>query len=177
GANDRIRVGFIGVGGMGSGHVNTVNGLKEANNLELVAIADCWKSRAEERAQKAGVPHAFTDYRQLLDIDEIDYVTVAVPEHSHAPIAIDAMDAGKAVYCEKPMTHRIEQAQDVMRKQKETGCALQVGVQAMSDDSYITAAQAIAEGIIGQVVQAQIEYVRRYDTQGPWRSRPPLKDD
>src|SRR5690606_19926518 len=70
---------------------------------------------------------------------------------------------------EKPMTHSIPQAQAVMKKQKETGRALQVGVQAMSDDSYASAAKAIADGVIGQVVQAQIEYVRRYDRQGPWR--------
>ena len=68
------------------------------------------------------------------------------------------------------MTHTIPQAQAVMKKQKETGKALQVGVQAMSDDSYSSAAKAIAEGVIGKVVQAQIEYVRRYDKQGPWRS-------
>ena len=65
------------------------------------------------------------------------------------------------------MTHSIPQAQAVMKKQKETGLALQVGVQAMSDDSYSSAAKAIAEGVIGQVVQAQIEYVRRYDQPGP----------
>ena len=79
------------------------------------------------------------------------------------------MDAGKPVYCEKPMTHTIPEAQAVMKKQKETGLALQVGVQAMSDDSYSSAAKAIAQGILGKVVQAQIEYVRRYDKQGPWR--------
>lgn len=76
-------------------------------------------------------------------------------------------DAGKAVYCEKPMTHRIEEAQVVYKKQKETKLALQVGVQAMSDDSYRSAGVAIKQGVIGQVVQAQIEYVRRYDFSRP----------
>ncbi|MBL9123430.1 MAG: Gfo/Idh/MocA family oxidoreductase [Planctomycetaceae bacterium] len=169
GANDRIRIGFIGAGGMANGHMDAINALKEPNNLEALAVADCWKTRADEGAKKVG-GKSFTDYRALLDIREIDYVTIATPEHWHAQMTIDAMDAGKAVYCEKPMTHSIPQAQAVMKKQKETGRPLQVGVQAMSDDSYSSAAQAIAEGVIGQVVQAQIEYVRRYDKQGPWRS-------
>jgi len=169
GANDRIRIGFIGVGGMGSGHTRAIKDLKESNNLEPVAVADCWKKRADEGAERVGAPQAFDDYRRVLDIKEIDYVTIATPEHWHSHMTIDAMDAGKAVYCEKPMTHSIPEAQAVMRKQKETGRPLQVGVQAMSDDSYRTAAEAIASGELGQVVQAQIEYVRRYDQQGPWR--------
>jgi predicted dehydrogenase len=91
-------------------------------------------------------------------------------------MTIAAMDAGKAVYCEKPMTHTISEGQAVAKKQKETGLPLQVGVQAMSDDSYVSAAEAVKQGVLGQVVQAQIEYVRRYDTQGPWRE-PGLRDD
>ena len=169
GANDRIRIGFIGAGGMANGHMDSINALKEPNNLEALAVADCWKTRADEGAKKVG-GKSFTDYRAVLDIPEIDYVTIATPEHWHSQMTIDAMDAGKAVYCEKPMTHDIPQAQAVMKKQKETGRPLQVGVQAMSDDSYASAGKAIEEGVIGQVVQAQIEYVRRYDKQGPWRS-------
>jgi predicted dehydrogenase len=105
----------------------------------------------------------------VLDSKEVDYVTIATPEHWHSKMTCDAMDAGKPVYCEKPMTHTIPEAQAVMKKQKETGLPLQVGVQAMSDDSYSSAARVIAQGILGQVIQAQIEYVRRYDKQGPWR--------
>ena len=115
------------------------------------------------------------DYRKLLDIKEIDYVTIATPEHWHSRMTIDALDAGKAVYCEKPMTHSIPEAQEVVKKQKATGLAVQVGVQAMADDSYSSAAKVIEEGILGQVVQAQIEYVRRYDKQGPWRD-PDISD-
>lgn len=174
GANDRIRVGFIGAGGMGTNHLNAHKKLKETNNLDSIAVADCWKTRAEEGAARIEAKHAFTDYRQVIERDDIDYVTISTPEHWHSKMTIEALDAGKAVYCEKPMTHTIPQALDVMKKQKETGLPVQIGVQAMSDDSYITAGKAIEEGVIGQVIQAQIEYVRRYDTQGPWRSRPPL---
>jgi predicted dehydrogenase len=169
GANDRIRIGFIGVGGMGGNHVDACKTLKDKDNLEFLGVADCWKTRADQAATKLET-QAFHDYRKVLDIKDIDYVTIATPEHTHSRLAIDAMDAGKAVYCEKPMTHSIPQAQTLMKKQKETGRPLQIGVQAMSDDSYSSAGKAIAEGVIGQVVQAQIEYVRRYDKQGPMRS-------
>lgn len=169
GANDRIRIGFIGVGGMGSAHLEAINALKEPDNVEAVAVADCWKSRAEQGAARVGAPHAFVDYRRLLELAEIDYVTIATPEHWHAQMTLDALDAGKAVYVEKPMTHTISEGLAVARKQRETRLAVQVGVQGMSDDSYSSAAQAIAEGLLGRVVQAQIEYVRRYDSQGPWR--------
>lgn len=175
GANERIRIGFLGAGGMANAHMNACRSLKEKDNLEFLGVADCWKTRAEQGAQKMNCP-AFTDYRAVLDNKNVDYVTIATPEHWHSRMTLDALDAGKAVYCEKPMTHRIEEALAVVKKQRETKLPLQVGVQAMSDDSYRTAAVAIRQGVIGRVVQAQIEYVRRYDKQGPWRD-PDLKSE
>ena len=176
GANDRIRIGFIGVGGMGGGHLNAIVALKDKDNVEALAVADVWKTRAEAGAKAVGAPRTFVDYRKLLDVKEIDYVTIATPEHWHAKATLDAMDAGKAVYCEKPMTHTIEEAQAVMKKQKETGLAVQIGVQGMSDDSCQTAAEAIRAGKLGRVVQMQIEYVRRDGKLGPWRN-PSIKND
>ncbi|MEX0939044.1 MAG: Gfo/Idh/MocA family oxidoreductase [Pirellulales bacterium] len=176
GANDRIRVGFVGAGGMGTAHLAAISKLKGPSNLEPVAVADCWKTRADQGAQRVGAGQSLTDYRKLLDIADIDYVTIATPEHWHSRMTVDALDAGKAVYCEKPMTHSIPQAQAVLKKQAETKLPVQVGVQSMSDDSYSSAATAIREGVLGQVVQAQIEYVRRYNDQGPWRD-PNISDD
>src|SRR3984957_12081650 len=169
GANDRIRVGFVGVGGQGTEHVETIRDLEKPNNVEGIVIADCWKTRAEKAAGILPSAKAVADYRHVLDNKDVDYVTIAIPEHSHAGVTIAALDAGKPVYCEKPMTHTIPQGLAVQKKQKETGLPLQVGVQAMSDDSYAAAGVAIRNGVLGKVVQAQIEYVRRYDSQGPWR--------
>ncbi len=150
--------------------MGVINNLAKPNNLDPIAVCDCWKRRADEGQGTIKAKHSMTEYKKLLDLKEVDYVVVAVPEHWHVDMTIDAMDAGKAVYCEKPMTHTIPEAQAVMKKQKETGRPLQVGVQAMSDDSYITARDAIRKGVIGKVIQAQIEYVRRYDSKkGPWR--------
>jgi predicted dehydrogenase len=170
GANDRLGVGVIGSGGIAQAHFGVINNLKEKNNLQPIAVADCWLTRANAGKQTIGADAAYQNYKQLLDRKEIDYVVVATPEHWHSVMTIDAMDAGKAVYCEKPMTHTIPEALEVAKKQKETGRPLQIGVQAMSDDSYSSAQKAIRDGVIGKVIQAQIEYVRRYDSKkGPWR--------
>jgi len=171
GANDRIKVGFVGAGGQGGQHLGTIRDLQTSNNVEGIIVADCWKTRAEKGAGRFDAAKAVQDYRHVLDNKDVDYVTVAVPEHSHSIVTIAALDAGKPVYCEKPLTHTIPEGLAVAKKQKETGLALQVGVQAMSDDSYATAGEAIRQGVLGRVVQAQIEYVRRYDKQGPWRER------
>lgn len=175
GANERLRVGIIGCGGIAQSHKNALLSLKEKDNVEIVAVADCWKKRADDMGRAVGAD-VYTDYRKILERNDVDYVTICTPEHQHSDMVIAAFDAGKPVYCEKPLTHTIEEALKVIAKQKETGLALQVGVQAMSDDSYTSAAKAIEDGVIGQVVQAQIEYVRRYGEQGPWRV-PDLKSD
>jgi len=168
GSNDRLRFGLIGKGAIGTAHCKAFVELIEPNNLEPVAMADCWRKRADEATKLVGFANTYQDYRKVLDHKDIDYVTVATPEHWHSQMTMDAMDAGKAVYCEKPMTHTLPEAVKVMAKQRATGLPLQIGVQGTSDDSYLSARKAIDDGMLGTVVQAQIEYVRRYN-QGPWR--------
>lgn len=168
GANERLGVGVIGAGGMGTSHIETIKNQTKSQNLDPIAVADCWKTRADKGATTMAAPNVYTDYRKLLEHKEIDYVTIATPEHWHCPMTLAAFDAGKHVYCEKPMTHSIDEGLKVVARQKECGLKMQVGVQAMSDDSFISARKAIDDGLLGQVVQAQIEYVRRYN-QGPWR--------
>ncbi len=166
GANDRIGVGIIGAGGMGNDHLDALKTLAVPDNLNLVAVADCWTKRAEEGAAKINAPRSMQDYRALLDLKEIDYVTIASPEHQHAPMVLDALEVGKHVYCEKPLAHTIAEGFDIWDKSKATGRAVQIGVQGMSDDSYASAGDAIRNGLLGRVVEAQIEYVRRYGEQG-----------
>ena len=99
----------------------------------------------------------------MLDNKDIDYVLIASPEHWHYQMTIDAIGAGKHVYCEKPMTHTIEQSRAVAERiAKAPNLKMQVGVQGMSDDSYETANRYIKEGALGTVVLAQIDYSRNY---------------
>jgi len=185
GANDRLRMGFIGCGNIAGHHLGELIKIQGEENLDMVAVCDVYTKRAEDFQGKikeaGGTADLHKDYREILAREDIDYVLIATPEHSHAYITLDALDAGKHVYVEKPMTHDIKESQTVTAKVKETGLKLQVGVQGTADDSYSSAFEAIKEGKLGSLVSAQIDYVRNYEGPGPWRkggdSSAPKPDD
>ena len=161
GANDRIRIGVIGCGGMANGHMEALMKMKGSDNLEITDVCDVYTTRLDKAAAMTG-GKANKDYRSLLDNKDIDYVLIATPEHWHYQMSLDALSAGKHIYVEKPMTHSIEQSRDLVEKVKKSGLKLQVGVQGMSDDSYETAHKMIQEGALGKVVMAHIDYSRNY---------------
>jgi predicted dehydrogenase len=161
GANNRLRIGVIGCGGMAGGHMRSLVKNKDANNAAIVAVCDIYDKRAQEAAALTGAP-IIKDYRRLVDSKEIDYVLIATPEHWHCQMTLDALDAGKHVYVEKPMTHTIDEAKKVVAKVKSSGRKLQVGVQGMSDNSYDSAWQLVKSGALGKVVLAQIDYSRNH---------------
>ena len=173
GANDRLNIGVIGCGGISQYHRGGLLKMRQEENIDILAVCDVWDKRASDYAdvikKAGGNPKVFHDYHDILAIKDIDYVLIATPEHAHAHITLDALDAGKHVYCEKPVTHTIEEAKKVVAKVKETGLKLQVGVQGTSDSSYQAAHEAILAGKLGPVVEAQIEYARNYRDHGPWR--------
>ncbi len=162
-ASDRIRVGVIGCGIRGVGaHIKTLLKMKESDNVTVNAVCDVFDKRAQQAAAlTGGTP--YRDYREMLANRDVDVVVIATPDHWHGQMAIDAASAGKHIYCEKPMTHTVEEAKRVVAKVRETGVKLQVGVQAMSDDSYETAYKHFQAGDLGKVVLAQIDYSRNYD--------------
>lgn len=159
---DRLRVGVIGCGGRGVGaHINTLLKMKEADKVEINAVCDVFDKRAQQAAQLTG-GRPYQNYRELLANKDVDVVVIATPDHWHGQMAIDAASAGKHIYCEKPMTHSVEEAQRVVAKVRETRVKMQVGVQGMSDDSYETAYKYVQNGTLGKVVIAQIDYSRNY---------------
>ena len=160
GANERIRFGVIGCGGMGTGHVGSLTSRAEKDNVRVVAVSDVYRRRI---TRAAGVCHGegFADYRRLLDNRDIDAVLIATPDHWHGKIAEDALEAGKHVYCEKPMTHTTDQAvhlRNVARRHPKQ--VLQVGPNATADDAFWKAHEAIKAGRIGKVTWAQSSYNR-----------------
>jgi predicted dehydrogenase len=162
GANNRLRVGIIGCGGLAQGaHIPSLMRMKDSDNVEIVAVCDVYQKRLDQAATATGAK-PFKDYRALLDQKEIDYVAIVTPEHWHARMTLDAADAGRHIYCEKPMTWSIEEAKKVVKKIQQTQVKMQVGVQGMSDDSYDTAQRMIKEGAIGRPIQAQIDYSRNH---------------
>ena len=161
GANDRLRVGMIGCGGNANAHMRSLLQLREQDNVEMVAVCDLYQKRLDAAVELTGA-RPYHDYRKLLEQTDVDYVVISVPDHWHAPITLDAADAGKHIYCEKPLTRTIEEGKKVVQKIKETGVKLQVGVQGMSDESYETAQRYIKDGALGKVVLSQIDYSRNH---------------
>lgn len=172
GANERLNVGLIGCGAMASQHLDAL--LTMPDDVQIVAVNDVFESRSrhfQDVMWKVGErPDLASDYRQVLDRAEVDYVVIATPGHWHGPQTLDALDAGVHVYVEKPMTHKTEESFAVLDKVKSTGLKVQVGVQGMSDDSYSSAHEAITAGKLGPVIEAQIDYVRPATELGPWRT-------
>jgi predicted dehydrogenase len=159
---DRLRAGLVGCGIRGVGaHIATLRKMQEVDNVSVTAVCDIFEKRAQRAAQLTGAT-AYQDYRSLLADRNVDFVIIATPDHLHAQMSIDAAGAGKHIYCEKPMTHTVEEARRVVAKIRETGVKMQVGVQGMSDDSYETAYRYVQEGALGKVVVAQIDYSRNY---------------
>jgi len=161
GAGERLRAAVIGCGGMGMAHVRTLVKTREADNVEILAVCDVFDKRAEAAARLTGAT-PYRDYRRVLDNREIDYVVIATPEHWHFRMTMEAAEAGKHIYCEKPMTHTVEEAKKVVARIRSGRVKMQVGVQGMSDDSYETAYRYVQEGVLGDVVLAQIDYSRNY---------------
>jgi len=169
GANDRINIAHIGVGGMGSGHVGNFQVIKDQVNTASIAVCDVWDKRRKDVQGRIGCPDnmVFSDYRKLLENKDIDAVVIATPDHWHAPIAIAAMEAGKHVYVEKPMTHTLEEAFKMHEVTRRTKRILQVGSQGCTDAKWHTAGQVIKDGKIGKVICAQGSYCRN-NPSGEW---------
>ena len=115
GANEKVRVGVIGCGGMANAHMSALMNMGKSDNVEIAAVCDIYTNRLES-AKKSTGGKAFEDYRKILDSKDIDYVLIATPEHWHYQMSLDAIDAGKHIYVEKPMTHTIEQSKAVVEK-------------------------------------------------------------
>jgi predicted dehydrogenase len=146
--NDRIRIATIGAGGMGSADTNSARSIP---GVELVAVCDLYEGR-RIRANELWGDNVFTtrDYREVLARPDIDAVIVATPDHWHSRVSIDAMNAGKDVYCEKPMVHSLEEGKAVIDAQKRTGRIMQVGSQRVSSVVYQKARELIQAGAIGE---------------------------
>jgi len=168
GANNKITVGFIGVGGQGMAHVRSMKGHSAQSNTDLVAVCDVWQKRIADAKQFIGGNcEGFEDYRKLLDRKDIDAVHVATVDHWHTRCSVDAMNSGKHVYVEKPMTRYLGEAFEIYDTCKKTGKVLQVGSQGCSDRKWHVAADMIKAGKIGQLVLGQGSYMRN-NPKGEW---------
>jgi len=187
GANDRINVGVIGVGGRGRYLLRWV--METGGQIEppppvfgrsspepkkpdpklatqVVAVCDVYGKRLREAAEFAKSDSCL-DYREVLDRPDVDAVIIATPDHWHAPMALEALAKGKDVYLEKPMTHTVEEAKALAAAVRKSGRVLQVGSQTTSSDQWWKARQALQDGLIGKLIMSQGSYHRNSD-EGEW---------
>ena len=174
GANDRIGVGFIGTGGRCGAHIGIINDFKNQGVTEPVAVCDVYRPRLEAASYRTGGAKMYMEHEELLADPNVDLVCIASPDRHHAPHAIDALNAGKDVYCEKPLTHwaQFELAKKIEEAAERNGRVVQVGTQYMADENYPALRQMIAEGIIGKPVHVQCAFTRR----GDWGERMEIPD-
>ena len=167
GANDRINLGVIGVGGRGRSLLREVLGIQESDGtIQVLAVSDVYEKR-KRIAQELCKGDGYLNYQELLSRPDIDALIIATPDHWHARIALEAMNQGKDVYLEKPMTHTVEEARQVAETVEKTKRVLQVGSQTTSSDQWWKARKAIEEGMIGQLIMSQGSY-HRNSLEGEW---------
>jgi len=162
---DKIRIAGIGMGIMGNADVDTA---LKVSGVELAAACDLYSGRLERVKEKYG-KDVFTtkDYREILNRKDIDAVLISTSDNWHARIAIDAMNAGKSVYCEKPMVHKLSEGLEVIATQNKTKKTMQVGSQRVSSIVYKKAKELYKSGIIGKLNCIEASFDRQ-DALGAW---------
>jgi predicted dehydrogenase len=164
-ANDHIQIALIGAGGQGMGDTKTAI---EVPGVKLVAVADCYDGRLAHSKELWG-DDIFTtrDYAEILARKDIDAVIIGTPDHWHKQASVDAMKAGKDVYCEKPMIHLYSDGPEMIETARATNRILQVGSQRVSSIIYAKAKELLAAGAIGQLNMVTARWDRN-STMGAW---------
>ncbi|MBR6814275.1 MAG: Gfo/Idh/MocA family oxidoreductase [Alistipes sp.] len=146
---EKARIGIIGTGSRGCFHIKH---LVQMPNVEVVALCDNYRPHLEDAAQYYPQAKLYDDYRCLLEQRDVEGVIIATPLYLHASMTLDALSAGKRVFCEKSMGYTLDECLDVYNKRKETNGVLFIGQQRLFDPKYIKAMSMIHEGKIGEVV-------------------------
>ncbi len=155
---DKIRVGIIGVGQIGKYHLQEYAAIPEA---EVVAACDIRQDELKRVAAERNIPHTFTDYHKLLDMDEIQAVDVCLHNSLHAQVTIDALKAGKHVYCEKPIAGTYAQAKQMVQTAKQTGRKLAVQLVTLYEPAARAAKRIMEAGTLGHIYYAKTSNYRR----------------
>jgi predicted dehydrogenase len=165
--SDTVRFGMIGVGMQGSGLLRTSIGLP---GVECAAACDLYDGRIELAKEIVGRDkHLYTTkrYHELLENKDIDCIVAAVPDHWHKQIVVDACNAGKDIYCEKPMTHKVEEGYEIIEVEHRNNRIVQIGSQRRSSIIYLKARELVQQGRIGEICLVEAS-LGRNDPCGAW---------
>jgi predicted dehydrogenase len=169
-ANDNLQLAIIGAGGMGQGDVRDA---LLNRGVKIVAAADIYDGRLERMKEVYSGIATTRDYREVLARKDVDAVIIATPDHWHARISIDALAAGKDVYCEKPMVQKISEGKQVIAAQAKSGRIMQIGSQYASALVFVKIRELLQQGAIGQLNMVEA-WLDRNTAMGAWQySIPP----
>lgn len=161
-----IRLALIGAGGMGV--ADSITALSH-QNVEMIAVCDLYSGRLDDAKSRWGAQVSVTkNYKDILKRDDVDAVIIGTPDHWHKQISIDALKAGKHVYCEKPMVHSVEEGKDVINAWKESGKIFMVGSQGLSSLGNEKAKELLEAGAIGEINYAEGFWARN-SPEGAWQ--------
>ena len=168
--SDTVRFGMVGVGMQGSGLLGTSIGLP---GVTCAGAADLYDGRHTLAKEIAGANLLTTRrYQQLLDDKNIDCIVAAVPDHWHRKIVVDAVSAGKDIYCEKPMSHSAADGVAMVDAAKKTNRIVQIGSQRVSSQICAKAKELLAQGAIGDLTMVEA-WLGRNEPTGAWQYPPP----
>lgn len=163
-SREKVKLGIIGPGSRGQ---YLMSFLKDIPQAEIVAICDNYPVNLEQGAEMFPNAEKYDDYRRLLEDREVQAVVIATPLDRHFRMAMDAMDAGKDVYCEKAMAYTIEECKQMYLKHKSTGRILFIGQQRLFDPKYHKAMEGVVRGDYGPVVNVRNYWFRNADWRRP----------
>jgi predicted dehydrogenase len=153
GAGDRVRLGVIGCGDRGR---HDMGKMIDVANVDVVALCDVFPNQIDKAKERAPRARTFGDHRKLLEMKEVDAVLIATPDHWHAQTAIDALNAGKDVYVEKPLTLKIEEGPAIVKAARINNRICQVGMQQRSGQHYLQAKREYLDtGRLGKITLAR----------------------
>lgn len=162
---NKIKVGIIGTGVISGEHIR---GYKALDNVEIYAACDLDEQKVRKVAERYDIKHIFTDYNEMLKLEELDAVSVCTWNSQHAPVAIAALKAGKHVLCEKPMAMNTREAEEMEKVAKESGKLLMIGfVRRYGNDCRIVK-DFIDNGMMGDIYYSKATYLRRAGYPGRW---------
>ena len=164
--NGKLNLIHIGVGGMGGADRGALRGHKKVN---VLGLCDIDAGRLQAAKKDAPMAETYSDYREIFEKmgDRIDAAVVSTPDHTHAPASMLALNLGKHVYCQKPLTHGVYEARQVRLIAEKKGVATQMGIQIHSSNEYRTATKMIQEGIIGKVSEVHAWSNKNWGYDGP----------
>jgi predicted dehydrogenase len=170
GANNRIAVGYIGTGKQGMEHIRTQKKFAKENNILQAAVCDLYAKHLAAATSYLGLTDAdgFADHRRLLERKDLDAVIISTVDNWHAQCSIDAVEAGKHVFCEKPMTRYLGEAWQVYDAVKKSGKVYVIGSQGCMDPKWHKAAEWIRAGKLGPLVWGQGSYCRNHEKNSEW---------